>query len=102
MTVQFKTVFLEDPEKVWGGAGEIRSITRAGFGTESPQITKFLSNLKFTTDEAGQFYYDHDKKNLELSAIAEAWITANPDKVKAFVAGVESADGKPAESVVLP
>ena len=28
MTVQFDTVFLEDPEKVWGGAGEIRTLTR--------------------------------------------------------------------------
>ena len=102
MTVQFKTVFLADPKKVWGGAGEIRTLTRSGFATKSPQIDKFLGNLKFTTDEAGQFYYDHDKKNQELSAIAAAWITANPDKVKTFAAGVQSADGKPAESVLVP
>lgn len=101
MTVQFKTVFLTDPKKVWGGAGEIRTVTRAGFAGANPQIDKFLGNLSFTTDEAGQFYFDHDKNNMELSAIASKWITANPDKVKTFVAGVMSADGKPAESVVL-
>ena len=102
MTVQFKTVFLEDPQKVWGGAGEIRTVTRSGFAESAPAIDTFLGNLTFTTDEAGQFYFDHDKKKMELSDIASTWITANPDKVKTFLAGVTSADGKPAESVVFP
>ena len=39
MTVQFDTVFLEDPEKVWGGAGEIRTLTRAGFADDNPSIS---------------------------------------------------------------
>jgi glycine betaine/proline transport system substrate-binding protein len=101
MTVQFKTVFLADPDKVWGGAGQIRTITRSGFAEKAPQIDTFLGNLTFTTDEAGQFYFDHDKNGMELSAIAEKWITANPEKVKKFLAGVQSADGKPAESVIF-
>jgi glycine betaine/proline transport system substrate-binding protein len=102
MTVQFKTVFLADPDKVWGGAGEIRTVTRSGFAESSPQIDTFLGNLTFDTDEAGQFYFDHDKKKMELSDIASKWIAANPDKVKSFLAGVQSADGKPAESVIFP
>jgi glycine betaine/proline transport system substrate-binding protein len=102
MTVQFKTVFLEDPQKVWGGAGEIRTVTRSGFAESAPAIDTFLANLTFTTDEAGQFYFDHDKKKMELSDIASTWIAANPDKVKTFLAGVTSADGKPAESVIFP
>ena len=100
MTVQFKTVFLEDPQKVWGGAGEIRTVTRDGFAEDAPDIGTFLKNLKFTTDEAGQFYYDHDKGGKSLSDIAAAWIAANPDRVKEFTAGVKSADGTPAEEVL--
>lgn len=96
MTVQFKTVFLEDPEKVWGGAGEIRTITRAGFADDNPEIAEFLGNLTFTTDEAGEFYYAHDKEGKELSEIAAAWIEANPDKVEAFLEGVDDAEGNPA------
>jgi glycine betaine/proline transport system substrate-binding protein len=102
MTVQFKTVFLKDPLKVWGGAGQIRTVTRSGFGTSSPSIEKFLSNLTFSPDEAGQFYFAHDKKNEELRTIAQQWITANPAKVKTFLTGVQSADGTPAESVIFP
>lgn len=96
MTVQFKTVFLQDPEKVWGGAGEIRTITRAGFADDNPEIAAFLKNLTFTTDEAGEFYYAHDKEGQKLEAIAAKWITDNPDKVAAFAEGVKAADGSAA------
>jgi glycine betaine/proline transport system substrate-binding protein len=101
MTVQFKTVFLDDPEGVWGGAGEIRTVTRAGLAEDAPDISTFLANLTFTPDEAGQFYFDHDKSGMELSEIASAWIEANPDKVKSFLADVKAADGTAAESVVF-
>ncbi|MCE0537265.1 ABC transporter substrate-binding protein [Kineosporia rhizophila] len=100
MTVQFKTVFLEDPEGVWGGAGEIRTVSRAGFAEENPNIATFLKQLSFTTDEAGQFYYDHDKEGKSLSDIASAWIEANPEKVGEFLQGVKSSDGQDAESVI--
>ena len=96
MTVQFKTVFLEDPEKVWGGAGEIRTLTREGFADDNPAIDAFIKNLTFTTDEAGEFYYAHDKEGQDLGEIASAWIADNPDKVKTFLDGVEDSDGKPA------
>ena len=97
MTVQFDAAFLEDPDKVWGGAGEIRTVTRKGFADDNPEIAEFLANLSFTTDEAGQFYYDHDKSGKELADIAEAWIDDNPDKVAEFLDGVEDADGEKAE-----
>ena len=96
MTVQFDTVFLEDPEGVWGGAGEIRSLTRAGFAEDNPEIAEFLGNLEFTTDQAGEFYYAHDKEGQELSEIAAAWIADNPDIVATFLEGVEDAEGEPA------
>jgi glycine betaine/proline transport system substrate-binding protein len=101
MTVQFETVFLDDPEGVWGGAGAIRTVTRTGFAEDAPDITAFLANLTFTPEEAGQFYYDHDKSGMEISDIASEWIDANPDKVKSFLAGVKSSDGEDAETVVF-
>lgn len=96
MTVQFHTVFLKDPQHVWGGAGEIRTLTRSGFADDNPDIATFIKNLRFTTDEAGQFYYDHDKAGKSVPDIAAAWIKANPDKVASFLQGVHDADGKPA------
>ena len=96
MTVQFDTVFLEDPEGVWGGAGEIRTLVRDGFADDNPAIETFIGNLEFSTDEAGEFYYAHDKDGEELSDIAAAWIEANPDTVASFLEGVDDAEGKPA------
>ncbi|MBT0769267.1 ABC transporter substrate-binding protein [Kineosporia sp. J2-2] len=101
MTVQFKATFLEDPDKVWGGAGTIRTVSRKGWSDDNPNIATFLKNLTFTTDEAGQFYYDHDKESKSLSDIAAAWIEANPDQVSAFLEGVKSSDGQDAESVIV-
>ena len=101
MTVEFKATFLEDPEGVWGGAGEIRTVSRQGWAQDNPNIAAFLKNLTFTTDEAGQFYFDHDREDKSLSEIAAAWIKANPDKVGQFVQGVQSSDGKDAKSVIL-
>lgn len=101
MTVQFDTVFLEDPGGAWGGAGEIRTITREGYADEAPDIVTLLGNLSFTPEEAGQFYFDHDKEGKSLDEIASAWIEANPDKVKTFLDGVNSAEGDPAESVIF-
>jgi glycine betaine/proline transport system substrate-binding protein len=101
MTVQFHTVFLKDPKGVWGGAGEIRTLVNAQFAKQSPNVTRFLGNLHFTTAEAGQFYYQHDKQGKSYGDIARAWIKANPDAVRSFLAGVKSTSGKPAASVVL-
>lgn len=101
MTVEFDTVFLEDPEGVWGGAGAIRAVARAGFADDAPDLNTFFSNLSFTTDDAGQFYYDRDKSGQEVGDIAAAWIKANPDKVKSFLAGVKTADGEDAEAAIF-
>ena len=100
MAIEFGTVFLNDPKKVWDGAGEIRAVTRAGYAKKEPEITKFLSNLEFTPDEAGQFYFDRDKKGKSLQQIASAWVKDNPDKVKEFLEEVKSADGEPAETKI--
>ncbi|GLY33352.1 ABC transporter substrate-binding protein [Kineosporia sp. NBRC 101731] len=101
MTVDFGATFLEDPDKVWGGAGEIRTVSRKGWAADNPNIAAFLKNLTFTTDEAGQFYYDKDKDGKSLPDIAKAWINDNPDKVREFLKGVQSSDGQDAESVIL-
>jgi glycine betaine/proline transport system substrate-binding protein len=100
MTVQFKATFLEDPDQVWGGAGTIRTISRNGWADQNPDIATFLKNLSFTTDEAGQFYYAHDKQSKSLPEIAQAWIGANPDRIAQFLKGVKASDGQDAESVI--
>jgi hypothetical protein len=38
---------------------------------------------------------------MELGDIASEWIEANPDKVKSFLAGVESSDGTDAEAAIF-
>ena len=73
-----------------------RTVARAGFSDDNPEINEFLGNLTFTTDQAGEFYYAHDKDGEELSDIAAAWIEANPDIVASFLEGVDDAEGEPA------
>lgn len=101
MTLQFHTVFLKDPKHVWGGAGEIRTIVTKKFAQSSPNVTRMLSQMKFTTSEASAFYLQHDKQGKGYGEIARSWIKSHPDAVKAFLAGVKAANGKPAQSVVF-
>jgi glycine betaine/proline transport system substrate-binding protein len=101
MTIQFHTVFLADPQHDWGGAGEIRTVVSATYARKAPQITRFLAHLKFTTQQAGDFYLQHDKQGMSFGAIASAWIRANPGQVRQFLAGVHAADGKPAVAAVF-
>ena len=95
MTVQFDAAFLEDPDKVWGGAGRSarspqgasRTRTRPSRVPLEPgpsPPTRRASSTSRTTRTEGP---GRDRR---------AWIDENPDRVAEFLDGVEDADGNPA------
>jgi glycine betaine/proline transport system substrate-binding protein len=101
MTTDFDLHFLEDPEKLWPGAGEIRSVVRAGLEDEDPNLARFISQIKVDTTTASDFIKMVDKEGVPPEDVAKQWIQDHPDQLEAWLEGVESVSGEPAAQVVL-
>lgn len=96
MNVEWDLVYLEDPEKVWPGAGEIRIVTRKDFASDNPNVARLLSQMTVDGETASEWIYQLSKENKPAKAIASEWIKDNPDQVAAWLEGVQTADGEPA------
>jgi glycine betaine/proline transport system substrate-binding protein len=101
MTTEFDLHFLEDPEEVWPGAGEIRSVVRADLTEDDPNLVRFVSQISVDTETASEFIRMVDKEGMSPEEVAEQWIQDNPDQLETWLNGVESVDGEPAAQVVL-
>ncbi|MDY7087207.1 MAG: ABC transporter substrate-binding protein [Actinomycetota bacterium] len=101
MTIQWKLTFLDDPEDVWPGAGEIRVLTRTGLAGEDANLETFLSQIKVDTATASRWIDQVDKAKQKPAEIASAWIADNPDTVRTWLAGVTTTTGDPAADAVL-
>jgi len=102
MTIDFKLVFLDDPQKVWPGAGEIRVLERAGLDKQDPNLHRFLSQVKVDAASASAWIRALDKEKKPAKTVAEEWMKAHPDVVASWLKGVTDTGGKPAADVVLP
>lgn len=101
MNLQFELHFLDDPQQVWPGAGEIRVLARAGLADADPNLYRFLSQVRVDAQTASQWISNLDKDKLPAERVAREWIQAHPDVVRTWLDGVTSVDGKPAADVVL-
>ncbi|KOX13326.1 hypothetical protein ADL05_19450 [Nocardiopsis sp. NRRL B-16309] len=97
MNVQWDLVYLEDPEDVWPGAGEIRVLAREGFESENPNVARFLSQMEVDTATASAWINQLSKDGEPVETVAREWIAQNTDEVDAWLDGVETPDGQPAE-----
>ncbi|TQS42110.1 glycine betaine ABC transporter substrate-binding protein [Cryptosporangium phraense] len=94
MVVKWKVTFLADPQKVWPGAGQIRVLTRKGLKNDDPNLAKFLSQLQVDATTASEWIDAYDNEKKSAKDIASAWVSANQDTVKTWLAGVKTVDGK--------
>ncbi|QVQ52205.1 ABC transporter substrate-binding protein [Spiractinospora alimapuensis] len=97
MNIEWDLVYLEDPEEAWPGAGEIRVATRAGFEEDSPNVARLLSRMEIDGDTASDWIFRVSQDGEDPGDIAAEWIAENPDEVSAWLDGVETVDGDPAE-----
>ncbi len=96
MNVEWDLVYLDDPEQVWPGAGEIRVATRKDFATDNPNVARFLSQMEVDRDTASDWIYMLSKQNIPAETIAREWIKSHPDEVRTWLHGVRNAEGEPA------
>ena len=82
------------------GAATVATNVRAGYTTECPNVGKLLSNLKFNLAMEGAMMGPVLKDQADPKATAKAWLKANPDAAKAWLAGVTTIDGGDASAAL--
>jgi glycine betaine/proline transport system substrate-binding protein len=99
MNVRWKLHYLDDPQHVWPGAGEIRVVSRKGLAKDDPNVARFLSQIRIDPNTASTWIDQYDNK-VPAEQIAHTWIRAHQDLLGSWLDGVHSLDGKPAAAVV--
>jgi glycine betaine/proline transport system substrate-binding protein len=99
MNIRYKLTYLENGDNLFGpddGAATVETLTRKGYAAECPNLSRFLSNLKFTTEMESAMMNMILNDGMEAKAAVTKWIKENPAQLDAWLDGVTTFDGKPA------
>lgn len=92
MNVEWDLVYLEDPEGVWPGAGEIRALANTEFAADHPDVIQFLEQMSVDLETASEWIHLYSQEEVPAEEIAATWIEENPDVVDEWTQGIESAE----------
>ena len=93
MNSTYKVTYLTGGEEWFGAEGDVYTNTRAGYVAECPNVGTFLTNLSFTLDMENQIMGAILNDGEDPTKAATAWLTANPDILEGWLAGVTTLDG---------
>ena len=96
MNDDFDIVYLPGGDDTGFGSGlaTVYTNTRAGYVDDCPNIGNLLKNLKFTLSMEGAIMGAILNDGTDERVAAKAWLQANPDALKSWLAGVNTKDGK--------
>lgn len=80
--------YLQDPKGVYGADEQIHTMVREGLKEDMPNIYKFLDQFDWTAEDMAQVMVEVQDGETPDEA-AKAWVKNNPEKVNAWVTGVE-------------
>lgn len=96
MNIQMPITYLTGSEDVFGpddGAATVSTVTAPDFAQRCPNADRLLTGLRFTSAQEAELMAPIMDRQAP-DQVARAWIKANPEAVKAWLAGVTSFDGK--------
>lgn len=96
MNANFDMTYLEGGDDWFGpnlGGAEVRTNTRAGYAAECPNLGTFLNNLEFTLAMENEIMGAILNDGTDPAEAAKTWLTANPDVLDGWLAGVTTRDG---------
>ncbi|WP_298685691.1 choline ABC transporter permease subunit [uncultured Sphingomonas sp.] len=103
MNDRFKMRYLMGGDSVFGpnfGSATVSTDVRAGYLQQCPNIGRLLHNLAFAVgDENALMQSVHDSGDPAIAA--RLWLRAHPDRLHAWLDGVQTIDGKPGEPAML-
>jgi len=97
---EMKIAYLDGMGDSGFGSATVFTNVRAGYVGECPNAGKLISNLKFDLGMEGAMMGPVLKDSADPKKTAKAWLTAHPDVVKPWLAGVTTFDGGDAAAAV--
>jgi len=101
MNMRFDLKYLNGGDDVFGpnfGGATIYTVARQGYSGECPNIGHLLTNLKFTLRGESEMMGAILDKHEAPEVAAAHWLKANPATVSAWLDGVFTFDGRPAQN----
>ncbi|WP_151719887.1 choline ABC transporter substrate-binding protein [Gemmobacter serpentinus] len=103
MNANFEITYLAGGDEVFGpdfGGAIVATNTRKGYVAECPNTGKFLENLEFSLPMENEIMGAILNDGAEPRDAAKAWLKANPETWKPWLAGVTTKDGGDAVAAV--
>lgn len=103
MNLEFKISYLKGGDRVFGpnfGEATVYTVVRSGYTEECPNVGRFLKNLAFTTAMEEELMNAILVGGKSPDEAAREWLKAHPERLKGWLEGVKTADGKEAFSAV--
>ena len=103
MNTNFKLTYLTGGDDIFGpnlGGAEVRTLTRAGYVAECPNVGKFLQNLEFTLPMENEVMARILDDGMDPAAAARDYLQKNPDAATAWLKDVTAFDGGDAQAAL--
>ena len=99
MNMRFDLKYLNGGDAVFGpnyGGATIYTVERKGYSDACPNVGRLLTNIKFTLRGESEMMAAILDRHEQPDIAAAEWLKANPTVTKAWLEGVLTFDGKPA------
>jgi glycine betaine/proline transport system substrate-binding protein len=97
MNANIDMEYLEGGDDVFGpnyGGASVHTNVRAGYTTECPNVGTFLTNLVFSLEMENEIMGAILDDGKDPEAAAKEWLTANPEVLEPWLAGVTTMGGE--------
>ncbi|AQZ35327.1 glycine/betaine ABC transporter substrate-binding protein [Pseudomonas sp. LPH1] len=103
MNLSMQVTYLTGTDDVFGpndGAATVSTVTAPDYAERCPNANRLLTSLRFTSEQEAELMQPiMDRK--APAQVARDWIKANPQVVEAWLEGVTTLDGKPANAALV-
>lgn len=103
MVPEYDTRILDDPAGVYGadnGRSDVKTIVAKPYAEANPNLARLLDQFVLSAAEQSEFIRAYSLEERDAEDVAHDWLAAHPERVAAFLDGVETRDGGDALAAV--
>ncbi|TLF53703.1 glycine/betaine ABC transporter [Halomonas urmiana] len=103
MVPEYDVHILDDAANVFGagsGRSDVKTIVAKDYAEANPNLTRLLDQFVLSADHQSDFIREYSLEERDVEAVAREWLAAHPERLAAFLEGVETRDGDDALAAV--